>query len=157
MVRRWGTQHRLEVNSRRTHEKCLAVSSPGNNQLAKSVLLVEQTMGTSFTANGLEEDLGISAANMFSMKEIPAYTVGAETDAPSDIAEGEDDGSDGSFELMDIGDTDGNIHIDDTDFNEDQSFNKRNGKRKSRAKTGASPFASLEEYGHLLKEAVDGS
>ncbi|PIA53742.1 hypothetical protein AQUCO_00900373v1 [Aquilegia coerulea] len=81
---------------------------------------------------------------------------GGETDAPSDIAEGEDDGSDGSFELVDIGDTDGNIDSDDADSNEDQSFNKRNGKRKSRAKTGASPFASLEEYGHLLKEDEDG-
>ncbi|KAL5708356.1 hypothetical protein ACHQM5_019158 [Ranunculus cassubicifolius] len=71
-----------------------------------------------------------------------------ETDAPSDVTEGEDDDSDG-FEGIAIADEDDVLDIDD-----ELGFNERKGKRKSRGK-GASPFASLEEYDHLLKEDND--
>ncbi|KAF5194073.1 CCAAT/enhancer-binding protein zeta [Thalictrum thalictroides] len=66
----------------------------------------------------------------------------AETDAPSDMEGGEDDG----FDLIDVGEADGNFGL----------RSERQGKQKSQAKTGVSPFAPLEEYDHLLKNDVDG-
>ncbi|XP_043691786.1 CCAAT/enhancer-binding protein zeta [Telopea speciosissima] len=71
-----------------------------------------------------------------------------ETDLPSDLAEREDGDSDDDDdeEEIDIGDADDN---DDDDVN-GSSNNRR--KRKSEGRAGASPFASLEEYSHLLNE-----
>lgn len=70
----------------------------------------------------------------------------AEADAHPDLAEGEEVDSDG-FDQMDIMDDD-NVDIDSEN---EESFSKTKGKRK----TGASPFASVEEYEHLLKEEDD--
>ncbi|XP_062154243.1 protein SLOW WALKER 2 [Alnus glutinosa] len=80
----------------------------------------------------------------------------AETDAPSDTVEGEDfdidmavadDPSDEEDDDIDTGDADDG-GIDD----EDEMFEQTKGKRKSGGKAAASPFASLEEYEHLLNE-----
>ncbi|KAJ0006794.1 hypothetical protein Pint_29316 [Pistacia integerrima] len=75
----------------------------------------------------------------------------AEIDAPSDIAEGEDfdaiaddDGSDDDVDV-DIGDA------EDESDGEDE-LNQRKRKRKSGGKSAATPFASLEDYEHLLNE-----
>lgn len=79
----------------------------------------------------------------------------AETDAPSDTAEGEDfdidmavadDPSDEEDDI-DTGDADDG-GIDD----EDEMFEQTKRKRKSGGKAAASPFASLEDYEHLLNE-----
>ncbi|KAL7180544.1 hypothetical protein ACSBR1_043694 [Camellia fascicularis] len=77
-----------------------------------------------------------------------------EMDIPSDIAEGEDDddannndsGSEDDDDV-DIGDAD-----DGSDEGEEDVFDQRKKKRKSNRRPGASPFASLEEYEHLLDE-----
>ncbi|XP_030535917.1 protein SLOW WALKER 2 [Rhodamnia argentea] len=78
-----------------------------------------------------------------------------EIDLPFDVDEAEeddigpieDDTSDGDD--VAIGEAD-----DETDEGEDSSY-QRKGKRKSRGKTLASPFASLEEYEHLLNEDTE--
>ncbi|GMQ08006.1 hypothetical protein CsSME_00051943 [Camellia sinensis var. sinensis] len=76
-----------------------------------------------------------------------------EMDIPSDIAEGEDDedannnDSGGEDDDVDIGDAD-----DGSDEGEEDVFDQRKKKRKSNRRPGASPFASLEEYEHLLDE-----
>lgn len=75
----------------------------------------------------------------------------AETDLPSDIAEGGD---------FDVTADDGPSDDDDIDLgvaddgvdNEDDVLDQRKRKRKSGVKAAASPFASLEDYEHLLDE-----
>ncbi|KAK1575937.1 hypothetical protein Q3G72_009611 [Acer saccharum] len=78
----------------------------------------------------------------------------AETDAPSDTIEGEDfDISDDA--RSDNDDDDVDINIGDADYGSDDDedeFNQRKRKRKPGKKAGASPFASLEEFEHLLNE-----
>ncbi|KAL4625234.1 hypothetical protein ACB092_05G010400 [Castanea dentata] len=78
----------------------------------------------------------------------------AETDVPSDIAEGEDfdaiaddDHSDDGDDV-DIGDADDDV--DNEDGDEDEIFDQRKRKQKAGGKAAASPFASLEDYEHLL-------
>lgn len=78
----------------------------------------------------------------------------AETDVPSDIAEGEDfdaiaddDHSDDGDDV-DIGDADDDVDSEDAD--EDEIFDQRKRKQKAGGKVAASPFASLEDYEHLL-------
>ncbi|XP_030968545.1 uncharacterized protein C4F10.09c [Quercus lobata] len=78
----------------------------------------------------------------------------AETDVPSDIAEGEDfdaiaddDHSDNGNDV-DIGDADDDV--DNEDGDEDEIFDQRKRKPKAGGKAAASPFASLEDYEHLL-------
>lgn len=78
----------------------------------------------------------------------------AETDVPSDIAEGEDfdaiaddDHSDNGDDV-DIGDADDDV--DNEDGDEDEIFDQRKRKPKAGGKAAASPFASLEDYEHLL-------
>ncbi|KAJ4951263.1 hypothetical protein NE237_028095 [Protea cynaroides] len=68
-----------------------------------------------------------------------------ETELPSDIGEREDGDSDDN-DNVDIGDAD-----DDGDDDDSGSFNNKR-KRKSGGRAGASPFASLEDYSHLLNE-----
>ncbi|KAF5470970.1 hypothetical protein F2P56_011451 [Juglans regia] len=67
----------------------------------------------------------------------------AENDAPSDIAEGEDFDATADDDI-DMGDA------DDGSDDEDEVFDQRRRKRKSSGKATASPFASLEDYEHLL-------
>ncbi|XP_041015065.1 uncharacterized protein C4F10.09c [Juglans microcarpa x Juglans regia] len=73
----------------------------------------------------------------------------AENDPPSDIAEGEDfdatadNGPSDNEDDIDMGD------VDDGSDDEDEVFDQRR-KRKSSGKATASPFASLEDYEHLL-------
>ena len=78
----------------------------------------------------------------------------AETDAPSDVAKGEDfdiaAADDLSDEDVDIDTGDADDGTDDEDENE--IFEQRKRKRKSGGKAAASPFASLEDYEHLLNE-----
>jgi ribosome biogenesis protein MAK21 len=78
----------------------------------------------------------------------------AETDAPSDVADGEDfdiaAADDLSDEDVDIDTGDADDGIDDE--NENEIFEQRKRKRKSGGKAAASPFASLEDYEHLLNE-----
>ncbi|KAF5466318.1 hypothetical protein F2P56_016257 [Juglans regia] len=74
----------------------------------------------------------------------------AENDAPSDIAEGEDfdatadNGPSDNDDDIDMGDA------DDGSDDEDEVFDQRRRKRKPSGKATASPFASLEDYEHLL-------
>ncbi|KAK3220621.1 hypothetical protein Dsin_014591 [Dipteronia sinensis] len=81
----------------------------------------------------------------------------AETDAPSDTIDGEDfDISDDA--RSDNDDDDVDINIGDADYGSDDDedgFNQRKRKRKPGKKAGASPFASLEEFEHLLNEEDD--
>ncbi|KAL5822285.1 hypothetical protein ACOSQ3_020193 [Xanthoceras sorbifolium] len=86
----------------------------------------------------------------------------AETDGLSDIIEGEDFddiSDDASSDNNDDGDDDDvDINIGDADDGSDDDedkFNQRKRKRKPSKKAGASPFASLEEYEHLLNEDDD--
>ncbi|XP_059456216.1 protein SLOW WALKER 2 [Corylus avellana] len=78
----------------------------------------------------------------------------AETDAPSDVADGEDfdtaAAADLSDEDVDIDTGDADDGIDDEA--EDEIFQQKKRKRKSGGKAAASPFASLEDYEHLLNE-----
>ncbi|GAV61402.1 CBF domain-containing protein [Cephalotus follicularis] len=70
----------------------------------------------------------------------------AEMDAPSDIAEGED------FDAITDDDEGDDVpHVDDGSDGEDE-FNQRKRSRKHGRKAGASPFASLEDYEHLIGE-----
>ncbi|KAL0009726.1 hypothetical protein SO802_004834 [Lithocarpus litseifolius] len=80
----------------------------------------------------------------------------AETDVPSDIAEEEDfdaiaddDHSDDGDDV-DIGDADDDVDNGDGDGDEDEIFDQRKRKQKAGGKAAASPFASLEDYEHLL-------
>ncbi|KAF8011279.1 hypothetical protein BT93_J1784 [Corymbia citriodora subsp. variegata] len=68
-----------------------------------------------------------------------------------DIGPIEDDGSDNEDDDVDvaIGEAD-----DETD-EEEEGSHPRKGKRKSRGKTSASPFASLEDYEHLFNEDTE--
>ncbi|KAK9282464.1 hypothetical protein L1049_005382 [Liquidambar formosana] len=90
----------------------------------------------------------------------------AEMDIPSDIAEGDDfdvpiddDGSDDDV-VVGIGDVDDGSDDDNVidsgdaydDSGDEDGLDKRKRKRKSGGKTAASPFASLEDYEHLLNE-----
>jgi len=72
-----------------------------------------------------------------------------EVDVQSDIAVGEDDDADGDDvdDVVDIGDAD-----DGSDEEEDILLDQGQRKRKSKGRSAASPFASLEEYEHLLDE-----
>ncbi|XP_031280380.1 CCAAT/enhancer-binding protein zeta isoform X2 [Pistacia vera] len=75
----------------------------------------------------------------------------AEIDAPSNIAEGED------FDAIadDVGgDDDVGVDIGDAEDESDgeDELNQRKRKRKSGGKSAATPFASLEDYEHLLNE-----
>ncbi|XP_038681839.1 CCAAT/enhancer-binding protein zeta [Tripterygium wilfordii] len=79
----------------------------------------------------------------------------AEMDIPSDTAEG----SEGDFEAIpdnvsvdSDGDDDVNIGDADDDSEAGDDFNLKKRKQKSGGKVGASPFASLEDYAHLLNE-----
>jgi len=62
----------------------------------------------------------------------------AEVDAPSDTAEGEDFGTINDWEMMTL-----RMRLM-------VSVSEKR-KRKSKGKLGASPFASLEDYEHLLE------
>ncbi|XP_057459449.1 protein SLOW WALKER 2-like [Actinidia eriantha] len=73
-----------------------------------------------------------------------------EIDVPSDIAEGEDDYDDINSNFTDDNDVD--VGDADDGSEEEPVFEQRNRKRKSGLQTAASPFASLEEYEHLLDE-----
>ncbi|KAJ6711859.1 CCAAT-BINDING FACTOR-RELATED [Salix purpurea] len=68
-----------------------------------------------------------------------------EVDALSDT-EGEDfdTNADSDNDTVDVGDAD--------DGTDEDVFDQQKRKRKSRGKAGASPFASLEEYEHILNE-----
>ncbi|KAJ0075194.1 hypothetical protein Patl1_33792 [Pistacia atlantica] len=75
----------------------------------------------------------------------------AEIDAPSDIAEGED------FDAIaddDGGDDDVDVDIGDAEDESDgeDELNQRKRKRMSGGKSAATPFASVEDYEHLLNE-----
>ncbi|KAF7136141.1 hypothetical protein RHSIM_Rhsim08G0242500 [Rhododendron simsii] len=75
-----------------------------------------------------------------------------EIDVQSDIAAGDDDDDDDDDgddidDDVDIGDAD-----DGSDEEEDVLLDQGKRKRKSKGRSGASPFASLEEYEHLLDE-----
>lgn len=76
----------------------------------------------------------------------------AENDASLEIAEGEDfdttadDGPSDNDDDIDMGDA------DDGSDDEDEVFDQTRRKRKSNGKATASPFASLEDYEHLLSE-----
>lgn len=73
-----------------------------------------------------------------------------EVDVQSDIAVGEEDDADGDdddVDDVDIGDAD-----DGSDEEEDLLLDQGKRKRKSKGRSAASPFASLEEYEHLLDE-----
>lgn len=78
-----------------------------------------------------------------------------EMDAPSDIAEGEDFDAIAD-DMSDNDDHDDDVQVDigdvDDGSEEDGRFDQRKRKRKSRVKAGASPFASLEDYQHLLDD-----
>jgi ribosome biogenesis protein MAK21 len=69
----------------------------------------------------------------------------AEVDALTDT-EGEDFDTivDSDNDAVDVGDAD--------DGTDEDGLDQRKRKRKSRGKAGASPFASLEEYEHVLNE-----
>lgn len=69
-----------------------------------------------------------------------------EIDAQSDIAV-EDDDVDEDIDDVDIGDAD-----DGSDDEEDVLLDQGKRKRKAKGRSTASPFASLEEYEHLLDE-----
>lgn len=72
-----------------------------------------------------------------------------EIDVQSDIAVGDDDDAVGVDidDDVDIGDAD-----DGSDEEEDVLLDQGKRKRKSKGRSAASPFASLEEYEHLLDE-----
>ncbi|XP_057505267.1 protein SLOW WALKER 2-like isoform X1 [Actinidia eriantha] len=73
-----------------------------------------------------------------------------EIDIPSDIAGGENDDNDANSNFTD----DNNVDVGDADDGSEEEvvFDQRKMKRKSGQQTAASPFASLEEYEHLLDE-----
>ncbi|KAM2957331.1 hypothetical protein FF2_024336 [Malus domestica] len=108
-------------------------------------------------------------------EDLVANVSDTELDLPSDSGEGEDfdaiadDGLSDDDDAIDIGDADdGDIDIGDADDDDDidigdadDSFeedeDEKNVKSKSkrkRGKSGASPFASLEEFEHLLNDNV---
>ncbi|EEF30251.1 conserved hypothetical protein [Ricinus communis] len=72
-----------------------------------------------------------------------------EMDLPSDMGEAFDGIADGDksddVEAIDIGDA-------DDGSNDEDGYDNRKRKRKSGGKVGASPFANLEDYEHLLNE-----
>ncbi|KAK9150753.1 hypothetical protein Syun_009062 [Stephania yunnanensis] len=76
----------------------------------------------------------------------------ADADVPSDLAEEADD-DDEDISQIDISDA----FVDEDDLDDDDhidkhsSSNKRKRNNKSKGRTGKSPFASVEDYEHLLK------
>ncbi|KAK8524739.1 hypothetical protein V6N13_015752 [Hibiscus sabdariffa] len=78
----------------------------------------------------------------------------AEMDIPSDNADGEDMDAAAGSDQMDDDDDDDLIALGDADdlSDDEGEFHQRKRKRKSGKKTSASPFASLEDYEHLLNE-----
>ncbi|KAK9153181.1 hypothetical protein Sjap_000661 [Stephania japonica] len=81
----------------------------------------------------------------------------ADVDVPSDLAEEADDDDD-DIGQIDIGYSfvdDNDDDLDDDDHVDKHSSNKRKRNNKSKARTGKSPFASVEDYVHLLKADED--
>ncbi|RZC77535.1 hypothetical protein C5167_001718 [Papaver somniferum] len=74
----------------------------------------------------------------------------AEMDILSDVADEDDDDADLP---VNIGDSDDDINEEE----DDMVHNKRKRNRKGGRKAGASPFASIEDYDHLLKDENDPS
>lgn len=78
-----------------------------------------------------------------------------EMDVPSDAAEGADGDANNNFSDDDIDD----VNIGDADDGgeeedeEEDVFTRRKRKRKSKGQSAASPFASIEEYEHLLNDS----
>ncbi|KAF3451979.1 hypothetical protein FNV43_RR08075 [Rhamnella rubrinervis] len=84
----------------------------------------------------------------------------AEMDMPSDAAEGEDfdDAAneidrDNDEDVSEIGDDDDIIEIGDADYDSEEKDDSVD-QRKRKRKAGVSPFASLEDYEHLLNEDI---
>ncbi|KAK9132331.1 hypothetical protein Scep_011859 [Stephania cephalantha] len=77
----------------------------------------------------------------------------ADADVPSDLAEEADDDDEEDISQIDIRDA----FVDEDDLDDDDridkhsSSNKRKRNNKSKGRTGKSPFASVEDYEHLLK------
>ncbi|XP_063937574.1 protein SLOW WALKER 2 [Daucus carota subsp. sativus] len=69
---------------------------------------------------------------------------------PSDIADGEDGDTDDNYDS-----NDDDVDIGDADDGSDEKdiFEEKNRKRKPNQQNKASPFASIEEYEHLLNES----
>ncbi|ERN00655.1 CCAAT/enhancer-binding protein zeta [Amborella trichopoda] len=61
-----------------------------------------------------------------------------------------DDGGDGGYS-----DGDDDSYVDEDDMEASQKVDRKGNKRKSGARSGASPFASLEEYDHLLNDGEE--
>ncbi|KAJ8756145.1 hypothetical protein K2173_024692 [Erythroxylum novogranatense] len=72
-----------------------------------------------------------------------------EMDMPPDVLEGE---GFSDLDAHDKSDDDEDIEIGEAEDYEEDEHDKKKRKRKSSNKVGASPFASLEEYEHLLNE-----
>lgn len=78
-----------------------------------------------------------------------------EMDVPSDAAEGADGDANNNFSDDDIDD----VNIGDADDGgeeedeEEDVFTRRKRKRKSKGQSAVSPFASIEEYEHLLNDS----
>ncbi|KAI4387338.1 hypothetical protein MLD38_005178 [Melastoma candidum] len=77
-----------------------------------------------------------------------------EVGIPSTVGVGDEEDDDDPEEVDTSDGDNSDIAIGDEDdgLNEDNTSDLRKGKRKSQGKTGASPFASLEDYEHLLKD-----
>ncbi|KAK9289711.1 hypothetical protein L1049_007870 [Liquidambar formosana] len=75
----------------------------------------------------------------------------AEMDIPNDIAEGEDFDATADNDSSDD-DSGGVAYADDGSDDEDQPDQRKRKRSRSGRKTGVSPFASLEDYEHLLNE-----
>ncbi|GAB4841942.1 auxilin-like clathrin-binding protein required for normal clathrin function [Ancistrocladus abbreviatus] len=83
-------------------------------------------------------------------KEIPSDIEGADDDVAADLeGDGSDSDSDSAINVGDIDDG------SDADYDEVGAHTNKKRKRKSVKRTSASPFASLEEYEHLLKDDDD--
>lgn len=88
-----------------------------------------------------------------------------DTDIPSDIAEEEDfdatanegqsDDEDDDDDIINIGDADDGDDVDkDGNDNDDRGGIKQRKRKRKPGRSGASPFASLDDYEHLLNEDV---
>ncbi|XAR49854.1 hypothetical protein NMG60_11004014 [Bertholletia excelsa] len=75
-----------------------------------------------------------------------------EMDIPSDIAAGEDDHAENSFSDREDNDIDTGDADDGSEAEDEKHEGRGKRKRKSIRHTGASPFASIEEYEHLLND-----
>ncbi|KAJ9184828.1 hypothetical protein P3X46_004516 [Hevea brasiliensis] len=87
-----------------------------------------------------EDDDLIGNASDVEMDDISDIAVGEDSDGIADV-----DNSEDNVEAVNIGD------VDDGSDEEDE-FENRKRKRKSGGKVGASPFASIEDYEHLINE-----